>query len=363
MPTPVYITQTQEDDHSLLSDQIFDMKLNTTPPTPTPTPTSTFSPTPIPAFKSKPAPLHNTGLLLSTSNYLPEAVGSTFLTIPDGATPAPGVWDRYSAQYYYENTCNTNPQYLLVMAYGIINPETGFPFAYDEEPFTSYHKKNELKVGNNHLRGEVIQRARLDSNWVGVRWGNNVVPKSGSWSKQKCFEWLSNNPIQNEQDYQYIVDTVIKLINFVSLSNQEQRTSLQNNLSPVQAISVNSPASVVSRPCRLTESSNSRYRVKSSSAMKRTGLMDPATFKLVLKHQKEYFVQDKGIQILDPVTITRTKKWNTFWTAATKAKNKQKKVKFVWEKKAQAVEKARVDFIDRIHDLTTPMLWSDTVEK
>ena len=42
---------------------------------------------------------------------------------------------------------------------------------------------------------------------------------------------------------------------------------------------------------------------------------------------------------------------------------KKKKVKFVWEKKAQAVEKARVDFIDRIHDLTTPMLWSDTVEK
>ena len=40
-----------------------------------------------------------------------------------------------------------------------------------------------------------------------------------------------------------------------------------------------------------------------------------------------------------------------------------KEKKIGWKKKAQAVEKARVDFIDRIHDLTTPMLWSDTVEK
>ena len=162
MPSPVYITQTQEDNHSLLSEQIYNMELNTTPPTPTATPTPT--PTPTPAFKSKPTSLHNTGLLLSTPNYLPEAVGSTFLTISGGATPSPNVWDCYSAQYYYETTCNSTPQYLLVMAYGIINPKTGFPFAYDEELFTSYHKKNEFKVGNNHLRGKVIQRACLDSN-------------------------------------------------------------------------------------------------------------------------------------------------------------------------------------------------------
>ena len=52
-----------------------------------------------------------------------------------------------------------------------------------------------------------------------------------------------------------------------------------------------------------------------------------------------------------------------FLDSSYEGKKKQKKVKNVWEKKAQAVEKARVDFIDRIHDLTTPMLWSDTVEK
>ena len=51
-----------------------------------------------------------------------------------------------------------------------------------------------------------------------------------------------------------------------------------------------------------------------------------------------------------------------FLDSSYEGKKKTKKVKFVWEKKAQAVEKARVDFIDRIHDLTTPMLWSDTVE-
>ena len=42
-----------------------------------------------------------------------------------------------------------------------------------------------------------------------------------------------------------------------------------------------------------------------------------------------------------------------------KAKEKKRKVKFVWQKKEVAVLKAKVDFLDRIHDLNTPMLLSD----
>ena len=108
------------------------------------------------------------------------------------------------------------------------------------------------------------------------------------------------------------------MINFVSLSNQEQLTSLQNNQTPGKDIIVdaaqiddlqfNPPASVFLRPSRLTESNGSRNQVKSASAMKRTGLMDPATFKLVLKHQKEYSLLDKAIQSHNPATIIRTKK-------------------------------------------------------
>ena len=78
------------------------------------------------------------------------------------------------------------PQYLLVMASGIINPKTGFPFTYDGELFTSYHRKNEFKVGNNHLLCEVFRRARLDPNWVGNGRGNNDPPESASWSKKMC---------------------------------------------------------------------------------------------------------------------------------------------------------------------------------
>ena len=37
--------------------------------------------------------------------------------------------------------------------------------------------------------------------------------------------------------------------------------------------------------------------------------MDPATFKLVLEHQKEYSVQDKTIRSHDPITIARKKQF------------------------------------------------------
>ena len=88
--------------------------------------------------------------------------------------------------------------------------------------------------------------------------------------------------------------------------------------------------------------------------------MDPETFKLLIAHQKEYTLQAKEIQSHDPVTINRKKKWNTFWTAATKkARKKKRNVKFVWEKKEQAAQKAEVDFLERLHDLKTPMLLSD----
>ena len=62
---------------------------------------------------------------------------------------------------------------------------------------------------------------------------------------------------------------------------------------------------VCSRPGRFNESNGSQNRVKSvtkrtglmvKSVTKRSGLMDPATFKLLLEHQKEYSVLAKECQ-------------------------------------------------------------------
>ena len=84
--------------------------------------------------------------------------------------------------------------------------------------------------------------------------------------------------------------------------------------------------------------------------------MDPATFKLALEHQKEYSLQDKTILSHDPITIAQKKQWHTFWTSTTKiARKKKKNVKYVWKKKAAVVQKAKVDFLDQIHDLNTLM--------
>ena len=119
MPLLDYITQTQEEDQTLLLKQINDLKLNTklpgtgtlsTPthtqsptPTPTPSPTVTF----ILTFSSS----LTTGLVLSSSNCLPDTVGSTFSTVSGVATPSTNQWDCYCAQQYYEIMNHKTPQY------------------------------------------------------------------------------------------------------------------------------------------------------------------------------------------------------------------------------------------------------------
>ena len=70
--------------------------------------------------------------------------------------------------------------------------------------------------------------------------------------------------------------------------------------------------------------------------MKRIGLMDPATFKFVLKHHKEFSLQAKAIQSHDPATFLE--KNGTL---------------FGQQLQRGAVQKAKVDFLDRIHDLNT----------
>ena len=393
MPSLVCITQTQEEETMLLK-QITDMKLNSTGkfpnfmPTTTQTPLhvlhKTTPPTPTSMFMPIDSSSLTTGLALSSPKYVPDIIGSTLKTIPAVTLPTVNQWDCYRAQHYYKFMKRKDPKYLLVMANGTINPMSGFPFAYDEDPFISYHKKNEFKVGNIHLRCEVVRRARLDPNFTGSKKDNSDPPKTASWSRTKCEDWLRNNPINNDEDYQYIVDTVQKLFKSVAISNQERRTSgnepwkelqlqsdneslndLQNQPCTPVPLSIpsltNTPVvlkpaftSLFRQPERATDANRSRNKVTSSS--KRTGLMDPATFKLVLEHQKEYSVQDKTIRSHDPITIARKKQWNTFWTSTTKiARKKKKNVKYVWEKKEAAVQKARVDFLDQIHDLNTPM--------
>ena len=125
----------------------------------------------------------NSETMFPTTSFSPETVGSISLpNITTGDTPLRGIplpnhsnsplseeWECCRAQPYYEHFCNKNPRFLLAMAHDVINPQTGFPFSHNSEPFISYYKKNEFKVGNNNLICEVIRRARLDTGWVGGR--------------------------------------------------------------------------------------------------------------------------------------------------------------------------------------------------
>ena len=108
MPSPVYITQTQDEEQTILVKQVKDLKLSTTLPTTLTLPThrSTTSPSLqnsrptsfIPTFTS--AVTSNS--LLAPSKCLPDVVGSTFSTNVGDATPSTNRWECYHAKYYYE---------------------------------------------------------------------------------------------------------------------------------------------------------------------------------------------------------------------------------------------------------------------
>ena len=158
MPTPVYITHIQEEDHFSLSEQILGLNLNNA--------TSTYPSLVATASTNSVTHDSNTHLAFAPTNYSSDTMGSTSITTTNGVqsmvqmtSPMAEKQDCYHAQYYYENMCNISPQYLFAMVYGIIMPKTGFLFSYNGEPFTSYHKKNAFKVGSNHLISKVLCRA------------------------------------------------------------------------------------------------------------------------------------------------------------------------------------------------------------
>ena len=166
---------------------------------------TTQTPLPLLAKSSPPTPTSmfmyiitsslTIGLALSPPKYLPDIIGSIFATLSVVTWPTVNRWDCHCAQPYYKIMKRKDPMYLLVMANGSINPKSGFPFTYDEDPFISYHKKNEFKVGNIHLRCEVVQRARLGPSFIRSKKGNSDPPKTASWPQKNV--WSSYRTIQS----------------------------------------------------------------------------------------------------------------------------------------------------------------------
>ena len=371
MVTPVFITQIEDEEETILSEQIHSLHLKDTASMSIPTlnPYCDKEMTPPPMMASTDGTM---------DDVFPEAVCSsgtisvTAVTRDAGPPLHNAVIDEkffdsndYRAKQYYETSCKMNPKFLLAMAQDIINQKTGFPLLpLDGEPFCSFYKKNDYKVGNIHLISEISRRAVLDPNWVGIRCGKNDLPLPKSWSKSKCLMWLSANPILNVDDYQYIVDSITELIQSVSLVNQ-RRLTYDSNRSP-KTIEV--PDLLVSNDYPLQENltwdnfqvletSNTKSESKpKNSSLKKTGLMDPGTFKLVLEHQKEYSMPVANLPP-DKASLNQKKLWDTFWPKLKATSRKKKRsVKFVWKKKELQAEKARIDFLDKIHDLDTPML-------
>ena len=343
MVTPVFITQIEEGEDSFLLEQIHSLNLKDTTSMSTMT-TNTYFPVETTKLTIMASNKNMNGEVFPLEVYSTTAIGATSST-PDSFTPAPNPVDRskflkidaYQAQQYHETSCNKNPNFLLAMAHDIINPKTGFPLTLDGEPFCSFHKENEYKVGSTHLISEISRRARLNPNWVGIRSGNNDQPQPKSWNRSKCLMWLSNNPIINVEDRWYIVDSITKLIQSVSSANQQRLTydckqPTKNNTVADSPLSndLNFNENLIPDFSHVLQNSKPPYCHKQDKSIpKNKGLMDPGTFKLVIEHQKEYSVPLLNFTP-DKVKLNQKKLWDNFWPKLkTTSRKKKRSVKFV----------------------------------
>ena len=437
MVTPVFITQIEEEDHSFLTEQVHSLNLKDTTSvmtmaTNTYIPREKASSTVTAHTHTNgtdmfPLPLYSTASIgataktgepvmkdtttmsnITTEPYHPPETSTTSLmrinrTIDDDNYPQPVFSNSssgatlpnhessttymnpdiriklrnitfYQAEQYYESSCKKDPKFLLAMAHGIINPKTGFPILRpDGEPFCSYHKKNEYKAGNTHLISEIIRRATLDPNWVGVRFGKNSLPQPKSWIRSRCLMWLFDNPILIVEDRRYIVATMTELIELVSSSNKDRvmfdsKLPPKHNPIPDSLLSNDFCVNAI-HPSDSTPTSKSvtgMFSVlpvnKAHSCAKQVkvvpkgpGKMDPGSFKLLIEHQKEYSLPLPDAS-KNKVQLGQKKLWDSLWPKLKAVSRKKKRsVKYVWKKKELAAEKARVDYLDKIHDLDTPM--------
>ena len=84
--------------------------------------------------------------------------------------------------------------------------------------------------------------------------------------------------------------------------------------------------------------------------------MDPGTFKLVIEHQKEYSLP-LPVFTPDKVKLGQKKILDNFLPKVKPTARKNKRsVKFVSEKEELEAEKTRINFLDKVYDLNTPML-------
>ena len=185
--------------------------------------------------------------------------------------------------------------------------------------------------------------------------------------------WLSNNPVNNIDDYQYIVDSVTQLIQSISSTNKEclrfdSKRITKNNMVTNSLLSndlqFNEPcpsnsllkSNLVLDFFHILQNSKAPYGHKQGkSLLKKKGLMDPGTFKLVIEYQKEYSLPLPDFTP-DKVRFGQKNYGSIFGPKSKPLEEKETLSKVHLGEKGTIGKKARIDFLDKIHELNTPML-------
>jgi len=95
---------------------------------------------------------------------------------------------------------------------------------------------------------------------------------------------------------------------------------------------------------------------QSTTTRSKSSLMDPASFKLILKQQSEEIATYKRNRPERIDDLRSKHEWSTFLTKARKnSRRAKRRTMFVWERKQKDASRSRYNYIESVHDLTKPM--------
>jgi hypothetical protein len=107
---------------------------------------------------------------------------------------------------------NNSKKLLFLMCVGLTDQGCSI-FDLDQDPWNTL-KKRDIKPSRSEYAQEVCQR--------GILLNTQPIPKTANWGSRKCIEWLTANPLTDEQDVLFLKNEVQKIEVLINQARQER---------------------------------------------------------------------------------------------------------------------------------------------
>jgi hypothetical protein len=126
-----------------------------------------------------------------------------------GASSSNEIQSAAQKKVYLESI--NSKKLLFLMSVGLTDQGCSI-FYLDRDPWNTL-KKRDIKPSRSEYAQEVCRRCIL----LNIQ----PIPKTANWGSRKCIEWLTTNPLTDEQDVLFLKNEVQKIEVLINQAQQE----------------------------------------------------------------------------------------------------------------------------------------------